>query len=167
MTGTIILTGANSSLAILAVEYLLTHFPIFTLVLTVRNDGDDNVHTKALRHVIGSLPQLAGIVCNACYWNLLGTLEMTDDGYEKSMQVCHLAHVALVLRLLNSFGPDGGRIVLFASDAHEPGKNNLEVIPPSIPTNPEKLELLVTRRPTIPPSPTTRATASAATSRPS
>ncbi|KXX76234.1 WW domain-containing oxidoreductase [Madurella mycetomatis] len=177
MAGTIIFTGANGSVAIPAVEHLLTHSPNFTLVLTVRDDGDGDTNTKELRRVIakhnayerasvrkldlaslkavheftdaiaaevsqGSLPRLASVVCNAYYWNLLGPLELTGDGYEKSMQVCHLAHVALVLQLLNSFGSDGGRIVLFASDAHEPGKNNLEVIPPSIPTDPEKLEFL-------------------------
>ena len=56
----------------------------------------------------------------------------------------HIAHASLVLRLLGSFGPssdeDLGRIVLFGSDAHWPGKNGLEKIPPTIP---EDMELLV------------------------
>ena len=179
MAGTIIITGANGSLAMPAVEHLLTHFPDFTLVLTVRNDSRDDVNTNALRGVVarfhddgnarasirkldlsslnavhkfteaiadeifqGFLPPLASIVCNAYYWNLSHPLQMTVDGYEKSMQVCHIAHVALVLRLLGSFNLHGGRIVLFASDAHEPGKNSREVIPPSIPTQHKRLELL-------------------------
>ncbi|KAK4148768.1 hypothetical protein C8A00DRAFT_38646 [Chaetomidium leptoderma] len=178
MTGTIIITGANGSLAIPAVEHLLTRFPAFTLVLAVRNPGDDDVNTKALGHVIskhnankrasirkldlaslkavhefanavtaevaqGTLPPLASIVCNAFYWNLTGPLELTSDGYEKTVQIIHLSHVALVLRLLGSFGPDGGRVVLFSSDATVPGKNNLESIPPKIPTDPDGLEQLV------------------------
>lgn len=52
----------------------------------------------------------------------------------------HIAHVALVLQLVGSFGPDGGRVVLFSSDAHWPGKNGLEKYPPTIP---EDLELLI------------------------
>lgn len=70
---------------------------------------------------------------------------MTADGFEKSIQVAHIAHVALVLPLLDNFGPQG-RIVLFASDAYEPGKNNLEVFPPSIPDDDGELDRLV--RPT-------------------
>lgn len=178
MTGTIIITGANGSLAIPAVDHLLTEFPTFTLVLAVRNPGDDDLNTKALRQVIskhnadkrasirkldltslgavtefahavaaevaqGTLPPLVSIVCNAFYWNLSGPLELTSDGYEKSVQIIHLSHVALVLRLLGSFGPDGGRVVLFSSDATEPGKNNLESIPPNIPTDRDGLERLV------------------------
>ncbi|KAI4103833.1 MAG: hypothetical protein L6R37_003637 [Teloschistes peruensis] len=72
----------------------------------------------------GSLPPLVGIVCNAYYWNLAGPIEMTQDGYEKSF----------------NFGSDGGRVVLFSSDAHWPGKNGLEKYPPAIP---DDLELIV------------------------
>ncbi|KAI4240597.1 MAG: hypothetical protein LQ352_007612 [Teloschistes flavicans] len=174
MAGSIVITGANSSLAIPAVQHLLAKYPGFTAVLTVRNSTDDDVNTKKLRAIIakypgaktsihvldlaslsavhefadiiidevqrGSLPPLVGVVCNAYYWNLAGAMEMTQDGYEKSFQVCHVAHAALVLRLLGSFASDGGRIVLFSSDAHWPGKNGLEKYPPAIP---DDLELLV------------------------
>ncbi|KAL8776380.1 MAG: hypothetical protein Q9213_008296 [Squamulea squamosa] len=87
----------------------------------------------------GTLPPLAAIICNAYYWNLNKPIETTEDGYEKTFQVSHLAHVALVLRLLGSFGPSGGRIVLFSSDAHLPGKNGLEKYRPSIPDDLEQL----------------------------
>ncbi len=174
MKGTILLTGANSSLAIPAVEHLLTNYPDFTAVLTVRNSSDNDTNTKKLRTTIAQhpsaktsireldlanlpavhdfassiaaeiaqdrLPPLASIVCNAYYWNLSGSAESTKDGYEKSFQVIHVAHAALVLRLLGSFAPNGGRVVLFSSDAHWPGKNSLEKYPPAIPND---LELLV------------------------
>lgn len=88
----------------------------------------------------GHLPRLVSIVCNAYYWNLSRPLEKTDDGFEKTMQVTHLAHVAMVLRLLDSFHPhQAGRIVQFSTDAIFPGKNGLEKIPPGIP---DDLELL-------------------------
>lgn len=167
MVGTIIVTGANGSLAIPAVQHLLTKYPDHTTVLTVRNILDDDVNTKRLREILaqypeadtsirkldlanlsavhdfastvaaevadGSLPPLTSIVCNAYYWNLAGDAETTVDGYEKTFQVTHLAHAALVLRLLGSFGSNGGRVVLFSTDAHWPGKNSLEKYPPAIP----------------------------------
>lgn len=43
-------------------------------------------------------------------------------------------------RLLGSYEPNGGRVLLFSSDAHWPGKNSLEKYPPAIPND---LELLV------------------------
>ncbi|RDL32069.1 Short-chain dehydrogenase [Venustampulla echinocandica] len=174
MGGTILFTGANSSLAIPAVRHLLTNYSDYTALLTVRNPSEADVNTKKLRDTIslfpnaktsirqldlsdlsavhdfsstvaaeivdGKLPPLASIVCNAYYWNLSGNAELTKDGYDKTFQVNHLAHAALVLRLLGQFGSEGGRIVLLGSDAHWPGKGSLEKYPPAIPID---LELLV------------------------
>jgi len=174
MTGTIIVTGANGSLAIPAVQHLLANYPDLTAVLTVRDSSDNDINTKTLRTTIAShpgaktlireldlanlsavhefatsiaaeiaqdkLPPLASLVCNAAYWNLSGGAETTKNGYEKTFQVIHVAHAVLVLRLLGSFGPNGGRVVLFSSDGHYPGKNSLEKYPPVIPND---LELLV------------------------
>lgn len=173
MTGTVVITAANSSLAIPAVQHLLAKYPTYNAVFTVRNIMDSDVHTKNLRATIakypnantsiyqldltdlsavnefanniaekiqqGSLPPLASLICNAYHWNLVGGAEITKDGYEKSFQVIHVAHAVLVLRLLGSFSSEGGRVVLFSSDAHWPGKNGLEKYPPAIP---DDLELL-------------------------
>ncbi len=169
MAGTIIITGANGSLAIPAVQHLLASHPSYALVLTVRNASNADVNTKKLREVLkqyphanslireldlanlsavhdfatavaaevadGTLPPLASIVCNAYYWNLAGDVQTTVDGHEKTFQVTFVAHAALVLRLLDNFGPSGGRVVLFSSDAHWPGKNSLEKYPPAIPAD--------------------------------
>jgi NAD(P)-dependent dehydrogenase (short-subunit alcohol dehydrogenase family) len=88
-------------------------------------------------------PSLDAIVCNAYYWNLVGDPELTEDGFDKTFQVTHLSHAALVLKLLPRFGHNGGRVVLLSSDCHWPGKNAMEVYPPVIP---DDLDLLV--RPT-------------------
>ncbi|KAL8730887.1 MAG: hypothetical protein Q9166_003814 [cf. Caloplaca sp. 2 TL-2023] len=167
MTGTFIITGANGSLAIPAIESLLSTKPDCTLICTVRNASDTDANTEKLRTTLshfttpttsireldlsslpsvqefaktiaaeisnGKLPALSAIICNAYYWNLNKPVEFTSDGYEKTFQVSHLAHAALVLRLLGTFGPTGGRIVLFSSDTHWPGKNGLEKYPPTIP----------------------------------
>lgn len=181
MAGSILITGANGSLAIPAVHHLLTKYPDHTAILTVRNASGTDINTKKLRDTVaqypnaktricqldlanlsavhdfastiaadiadGRLAPLASIICNAYYWNLVREAEVTGDGYEKSFQVTHLAHVALVLRLLGSFGPDGGRVVLLSSDAHWPGKNSLEKYAPAIP---DDLELLVKPTPDQP-----------------
>ena len=174
MTGTILITGANGSLAIPAVQHLLTNYPDHTVILTVRNSSNTDVNTNRLRAVLesfpnsrasiheldharlssvhefanslrdqmssGKLPSLAAIVCNAYYWNLKDGVQTTEDGYEKTFQVSYLAHVVLVLRLLRSFDSrTGGRIVLFSSDSHWPGKNGMEKYPPAIPDDLESL----------------------------
>ncbi|KAI1486005.1 hypothetical protein F5X96DRAFT_657180 [Biscogniauxia mediterranea] len=179
MTGTIIITGANGSLAVQAVQQILTKSPETTLVLTVRRTEDDDPNTKKLRATIskfsnartsirkldlasltavhefagavaaevaeGKLPPLAGIICNAYYWNMVGDAELTADGLEKTMQVNHISHAALVLRLLGSFDSEkGGRVILFTSDGHEDGKNGLQKYPPGIP---EDIDALVQAKP--------------------
>ncbi|KAK7908653.1 NAD(P)-binding Rossmann-fold containing protein [Apiospora marii] len=170
--GTVIITGANGSLATPAAEFLLQEHPDMTAIFTVRDPSDSDANTVHLRQILarypnvktaihaldlGNLaavqrfaddiargitdaqcPPLRAIVCNAFYWNLVGGPDFTDDGYEKTFQVNHVAHASLVLRLLGHFGP-GGRVVLFSSDAHWPGKNSLEKIPPEIPSDLERL----------------------------
>ena len=152
MAGTIIITGANSSLAIPLVHYLLTNYPDLTAVLTLHHAEDTDDRTKRLREVIskhpnakvmihqldlaslsqvrefastisseitkGHLPPMVAIVCIAYYWNLVGAPELTEDGYDMAFQVTHLAHVALVLRLLGSYAPAGGRVVLLSCEHH-------------------------------------------------
>ncbi|RDA95544.1 hypothetical protein CP533_1181 [Ophiocordyceps camponoti-saundersi (nom. inval.)] len=177
-SGTILITGANGSLALPAVAHLLKHSPTQTLLLTVRDASPSDTNTTALRRLVtehgrdakgvfirqldhgslqavadfaaevdaeiasGKLPRLTSIVCNAYYWNLTGPMEMTEDGFEKSMQVSHLAHVGLVLRLLRCFQTSTpARIVLLSSAVHKAGQAvPLEKIPPSIP---DEVDLLV------------------------
>ncbi len=80
----------------------------------------------------GKLPPVSSIICNAFFWDLVGDTALTKDGLERTLQVNHVAHVALVLRLLGSFAPNG-RVVFLSSDAIEPGKLALEKYPPSLP----------------------------------
>lgn len=87
----------------------------------------------------GQYPRIQAVVCVAYYWNLVKDPEITADGYDKTFQVGHISHSALVLRLLGSFGPTG-RVVLLSSDSHWPGKNGMEKYPPTIPKD---LDLLV------------------------
>ncbi|KAL2837569.1 hypothetical protein BJY01DRAFT_237816 [Aspergillus pseudoustus] len=169
MPSTIIITGANGSLATPAIKLLWSEYPEYTLVLTARNP--DAVYSPTdLRNVsirkldlldlsavhafateiaaeiqAGKLPPLASIICNAYYWNLRSEPEATEDGFEKTFQANHIAHAALVLRLLGQFGKKlGGRVVLLSSDAHWPGRNRMEKTRPVIP---DDLEALVNTTP--------------------
>ncbi|KAI8622889.1 hypothetical protein F5Y19DRAFT_483679 [Xylariaceae sp. FL1651] len=84
----------------------------------------------------GELPHVQAIICSAMHWNLISNPEITIDGYDKTFQVGHIAHVALVLRLLGSFDCSiGGRVVLMSSQNHYPGKSPMEKIPPNIPSD--------------------------------
>lgn len=170
---TVIITGANGSIAIRAIEYLLKNHAGLTLLLTVRDPSPTDANTQSLRDLTtrypqakasihkldlsslasvesfsgsvakgiadGIYPPISSIICNAYYWNLIGHVNVSEDGYEKTFQVNHVSHAALVLRLLGHFGADGGRVLLFSSDAHLPGKNMLEKIPPEIPHDLEEL----------------------------
>ncbi|KAI2464740.1 NAD(P)-binding protein [Annulohypoxylon bovei var. microspora] len=174
MAGSVLITGANGTLALPAVDHLLRNYPEHTAILTVRDASEVDLNTQRLREIISRYPgaktsiqqldlssisavhdfasalsediaakrtpPLKTIICNACYWNLVGDPELTDDAYDKTFQVNHISHVALVLRLLDRFAPDGGRIVMFSSEAHQPGRALLEKIPPTIP---EDLDLLI------------------------
>ncbi|OTB10409.1 hypothetical protein K445DRAFT_309467 [Daldinia sp. EC12] len=174
MAGSILITGANGTLAIPAVEHLLKNYPDYTALLTVRDSSDTDPNTNKLREVISwyseakafiykldltslsdthkfasklsqdiqtkQIPPLKSILCNACYWDLVSNSELTEDGHDKTFQINHISQVALVLRLLGAFAPDGGRIVLFSSEAHSPGRAILEKIPPTIP---DDLDLLI------------------------
>jgi NAD(P)-dependent dehydrogenase (short-subunit alcohol dehydrogenase family) len=62
--------------------------------------------------------------------------ELTVDGYDKTLQVNHIAHVVLVLRLIGSVAPDG-RIVLLSSIGHYRKPN---VMPSLLPGIPEDME---------------------------
>ena len=56
MAGTVILTEANSSLGLPAVEHLLQKYPQYTTILTVRDASNVDVNTKALRDTIAHHP---------------------------------------------------------------------------------------------------------------
>lgn len=57
MAGTILITGANGSMAVHTVRYLLKSAPEYALLLTVRDASDGDQNTKALRDVIAKRSQ--------------------------------------------------------------------------------------------------------------
>jgi NAD(P)-dependent dehydrogenase (short-subunit alcohol dehydrogenase family) len=67
-----------------------------------------------------ALPPLRGVVCNAGIQSVAGTV-FTVDGYEQTFAVNHLAHFLLVRELLPHM-VEPARIVLVASDTHDPSR---------------------------------------------
>ena len=56
MAGTVLITGANGSLGLAAVSYLLSTYPTNTLLLTVRNPSPNDVNTAKLHTIIAKHP---------------------------------------------------------------------------------------------------------------
>ncbi|KAH7394213.1 short-chain dehydrogenase [Phaeosphaeria sp. MPI-PUGE-AT-0046c] len=114
MAGSALLTGANGSAGLHAAGHLLKTYPELTTILTVRSTASNDVNTNNLRQI-------------------------TTDGFDKTFQVNVIATVAVVLRLLDSFSPDGGRINLISSVAHYRRKNSLSPYVADIPANLDEL----------------------------
>ncbi|MFB4299144.1 SDR family NAD(P)-dependent oxidoreductase [Actinomadura sp. NTSP31] len=64
------------------------------------------------------LPPLRGLVCNAGV-QVVGGLTRTEDGFEETFAVNHLAHFLLINLLLPDFA-EQSRIILVASGTHDP-----------------------------------------------
>ncbi|GLA67409.1 hypothetical protein AtubIFM54640_010727 [Aspergillus tubingensis] len=93
----------------------------------------------------GELPSIRAIVCNAFTWSLDGQ-KFTQDHYETTFHVNHLAHFVLVLGLLWSMNRENGRIVMLSSEVHDPQNHNpLSALGAQLPAN-DRLEELVMPR---------------------
>ncbi|KAA9165603.1 SDR family NAD(P)-dependent oxidoreductase [Amycolatopsis acidicola] len=72
---------------------------------------------RAVREFAASLPKLDAVICNAGIQTPSGT-KRTEDGYEQTFAVNHLAHFLLVHELLP--GLANARVMFVASDTHDP-----------------------------------------------
>jgi NAD(P)-dependent dehydrogenase (short-subunit alcohol dehydrogenase family) len=84
----------------------------------------DRLNLASLRSVRDFAASLEGplhaIVCNAGI-QLVGPTTFTDDGFETTFQVNHLAHFLLVALLRDRLAPDG-RVVVVSSGTHDPDR---------------------------------------------
>jgi NAD(P)-dependent dehydrogenase (short-subunit alcohol dehydrogenase family) len=179
MAGTVLVTGANGSLAQPAIKYLLEAYPSCRLVLSVRDDSAQDGNTAELRRIVAqrpnaevsirkldlasleeirafsdtllseierkSLPPISAIICNAMTWSLSGGPKYSNDKYEMSTAINHLAHFSLCVRLLNAMDPMKGRLIFVGSVMHWPEKAALSR---GYPTQiPEDLDSLVHPQP--------------------
>ncbi|KJZ77589.1 hypothetical protein HIM_02766 [Hirsutella minnesotensis 3608] len=174
MAGLVIITGANSSLAIPAAAHLLQNYPEYTVVFTVRDVSDEN--SRKLRDTIGEFPSAKASIVSLDLFSLSAVHAFADTVITRinrgeyprlSAIVCNAYYWNLVqgpeltgdgfdktvqvsfishaALVLRLLGYFGeGRVVLLSSDSHWPGKNAMEKYPPGLP---DDLELLV--KPTV------------------
>jgi NAD(P)-dependent dehydrogenase (short-subunit alcohol dehydrogenase family) len=88
-------------------------------VLAPARDRLDLASLRSVRDFAASLEgPLHAIVCNAGI-QLVGPTTFTEDGFETTFQVNHLAHFLLVALLRDRLAPDG-RVVVVSSGTHDP-----------------------------------------------
>lgn len=95
-----------------------THASVVGLPLDLSSLND--VRRFAADFADHQLPPLHAVVCNAGI-QIISGLRLTADGYETTFAVNHLAHFLLIDLLLPSIAAPG-RIVMVASDTHDPNK---------------------------------------------
>lgn len=78
----------------------------------------DLTSLSAVRSAAAGLPHIDAVACNAGL-QLPGALQLTEDGFEETFQVNHLAHVVLVDALLDREDAPA-RIVFIGSGTHDP-----------------------------------------------
>ncbi|MEU8895865.1 SDR family NAD(P)-dependent oxidoreductase [Nocardia sp. NPDC048505] len=139
---TVLITGGTGSLGYRAAEAVLAGDPDLHVLLTGRNadrirtattalgnratglrldlSSLDDVRRFARELPMHDLPPLHAIVCNAGIQIVTGTT-LTTDGIETTFAVNHLGHFLLIRELLPSLRAPA-RIILVASDTHDPAK---------------------------------------------
>jgi NAD(P)-dependent dehydrogenase (short-subunit alcohol dehydrogenase family) len=89
-----------------------------------------------------NFPPISAIIYNAFTWTL-GGQSFSNNHYESTFQVSHLAHFFLVLKLLRNMDHDSGRIIMLSSEVHDPEvRIPLSKLGAELPSD-ENLDLLV------------------------
>ena len=100
MAGTVVITGANGSLALGFVEALLSRYPQHTLIATVRNTSPEkDSNTAELMRIISKYPnskvnvEALDLACQRAHFctdNIWpGSFEENSTNYSDSLQRCH------------------------------------------------------------------------------
>ena len=143
---TVIITGGNGGLGYECAKNILLEWKQAYIILACRNKekaekavSDLKAETKnnniihmelnlssfaSVRHFAEEikalhLPPLYGLVCNAGVSYSSDDIKYTQDGFEMTFGVNHLAHFLLVNLLIDTM-EDNGRIAFVSSDTHDP-----------------------------------------------
>jgi NAD(P)-dependent dehydrogenase (short-subunit alcohol dehydrogenase family) len=114
--GHVLTIGARSTQTD-AEQHPITYLPL---------DLDQPSSVDRFAEAVREGPAIDALVLNAGLQ--LSTLQLTQDGIERTFFVNHLAHALLLYRLLPAMAP-GGRIVLTGSGTHDP-EERTPVTPP-------------------------------------
>ncbi|KAF1972327.1 hypothetical protein BU23DRAFT_580942 [Bimuria novae-zelandiae CBS 107.79] len=156
MARTVLITGANGSLGLAAVSYLLSTYPSHTLLLTVRNPSSSDLNTSKLRKIIAKHPNamvhietldLASLAELALFCQKLHA----DIGSGKTPRIAAIIFNVITWSLNSGvrFSKDGLELDMavntlphfniILSDTHWPGKAGFEIVPPAIPEDLDNL----------------------------
>ena len=128
---TLVMTGATSGIGLAALDDLLAQG--HRVVVGARRPGEfaregldptdvlhlDLASLESVRAFAAACPDaIDGLIANAGLQIMHGTRH-TEDGYETTFAVNHLAHLLLTLELMPRLTP-GGRVVFTASGTHNP-----------------------------------------------
>ena len=143
--GTIIVTGGYGGIGAEAVRALHRAHPRALILVAGRNERKAHAFAASLppnvagarldlaalgevdgfaddigrRVASGAIPPIRALVCNAGTQAAPGGMEVTEDGFEATFAVNHLAHMRLTLRLLPHFS-DRARLIVVSSGTHDP-----------------------------------------------
>jgi len=154
---TVVITGANVGIGFATARFVAT-LPQWHVVLACRNTAKANAAIATIRNarpdssvtlvpldlfslasvrrfpellVEKALPPVGGLILNAGGINMkAGSLEFTEDGFERTFQLNFLGHFLLANLLVNQMVEEA-RIIFVSSDLHDPAATRMgKVMPP-------------------------------------
>lgn len=117
MKGTVIITGANGSLAIPAAAYLLTKYKPEAVILTVRNDTDDDKNTAKLRETIAKVHSDARVTVRKLDLASLAEVHAFAEATRAQVTAGEIPPIAAVIWNAMTWTLQGGQ--KFSSDGYE------------------------------------------------
>ncbi|KAI8941942.1 hypothetical protein NX059_000056 [Plenodomus lindquistii] len=107
MEGTVVITGANGSLALPAVEHLLNSPPSFTLLLIVRDDSEQDPNTAKLRRIRAEHPNAAATI-RKLDLNALEDVRVFSDSVLADITGGSLPRISAIICNAMTWGLSGG-----------------------------------------------------------
>ena len=117
----ILVAGRNETKARAFAASLPPNVASARLDLAALGDVDEFAEDIGRRVASGAMPRITALICNAGTQAAPGEMVITEDGFEATFAVNHLAHMRLTLCLLPQFA-DRARLIVVSSGTHDPAK---------------------------------------------
>lgn len=96
LEGTVLITGANGSLALSFVEYLLENYPLYFAILTVRDNSESDLNTSKLRRIVSRFPS-AKVSIEALDLASLSNVRSFADGIKSRVSVGEVPPISAIV----------------------------------------------------------------------